>query len=501
MRLSVVLVLILLAGCAARPPAPPPVAAKQTPAAGIPTPEESVAPLPASRESLADFVRRAAFRQSYGMYAAGKKIGWARMTFGPGRYKGRDVAETFNEFHMRVSMMGETARTDLTERTFYELAGEGPVVAAREVDNEDGTSAERDVHRSSTGFLITTRTAGKVTRRVVPARADTLRQEQQFERWLASAKSGDRTRLVEVSWDEDPVASIDEYTFLGGESMRWGGVETRALRVRVDSKGVLAEALLSPNGIPWRAEAGGFIQIRAEDEVSASRLEEPVDLLSLTRIPLSRPIPDAETVDRIVLEVKGANGFAFPTSHRQTVSHKEGRVMLAARREFRVPQSDLLSPTQRRHALRRTPTVDIDETIVGLARRITRGARSLDERVGRLVHWVYKALDKRTNRNASTARAVLSNRAGDCTEHTLLFVALARATGIPAREVGGLAYVDGAFGWHAWAQIHDGHQWVSVDPTWVQVRVDATHIQMQRDESDLRWMNVAAGLRFTLIEP
>src|SRR5205807_1297290 len=78
------------------------------------------------------------------------------------------------------------------------------------------------------------------------------------------------------------------------------------------------------------------------------------------------------------------------------------------------------------------------------------------------------------------ARPVLENKAGDCTEHTLLFVALARAAGLPAREVGGVAYVGGdepAFGWHAWAEVHDGSQWVAVDPTWGQVFVDATHIK------------------------
>ena len=49
-----------------------------------------------------------------------------------------------------------------------------------------------------------------------------------------------------------------------------------------------------------------------------------------------------------------------------------------------------------------------------------------------------------------------------------------------SREVGGVAYVNvrgrPLFGWHAWAEIHDGTQWVTVDPTWDQLNVDATHI-------------------------
>ena len=99
---------------------------------------------------------------------------------------------------------------------------------------------------------------------------------------------------------------------------------------------------------------------------------------------------------------------------------------------------------------------------------------------------------------------ILDNRAGDCSEHALLFVALARAAGIPAREVGGLAYPGDEpplFGWHAWAEIHDGSQWVSVDPMWNQVYVDATHIKLTEDVSDLSWFNVVGRLKLTRRRP
>ena len=72
---------------------------------------------------------------------------------------------------------------------------------------------------------------------------------------------------------------------------------------------------------------------------------------------------------------------------------------------------------------------------------------------------MYKNLRKTYDANADDALTVLENKAGDCTEHTLLFTTLARAAGIPARQVGGVVYVGGdkpSFGWHAWSEIHDG---------------------------------------------
>jgi len=97
---------------------------------------------------------------------------------------------------------------------------------------------------------------------------------------------------------------------------------------------------------------------------------------------------------------------------------------------------------------------------------------------------------------------VLDSMAGDCTEHTLLFVSLARAAGLPAREVGGVAYTSldpSLFGWHAWAEVHDGRQWVTIDPTWHQVYVDATHVTFS-DSDDLGWLNVLGKVKFKVLK-
>ena len=98
---------------------------------------------------------------------------------------------------------------------------------------------------------------------------------------------------------------------------------------------------------------------------------------------------------------------------------------------------------------------------------------------------------------------MLENKAGDCTEHTLLFTTLARAAGIPAREVGGLVYAGGdkpSFGWHAWAEIHDGSQWVTIDPTFGQVYVDPTHIKFSEGEEDQAYLNVAGKLKMKVVK-
>jgi hypothetical protein len=75
-----------------------------------------------------------------------------------------------------------------------------------------------------------------------------------------------------------------------------------------------------------------------------------------------------------------------------------------------------------------------------------------------------------------SAVQVLEARRGDCNEHTVLYVALARALGLPARTAVGLVYVNGAFFYHAWPEVWLG-EWVAVDPTFGQHPADAAHLR------------------------
>jgi transglutaminase-like putative cysteine protease len=84
---------------------------------------------------------------------------------------------------------------------------------------------------------------------------------------------------------------------------------------------------------------------------------------------------------------------------------------------------------------------------------------------------------------------VLRTKVGDCNEHTALYVAMARALGIPARIAVGLVYIHGAFYYHAWPEVYlaepDGRGlWLPVDPTLNQFPADATHLRLVRGGLD-----------------
>lgn len=111
-------------------------------------------------------------------------------------------------------------------------------------------------------------------------------------------------------------------------------------------------------------------------------------------------------------------------------------------------------------------------TIIGSERRAGPVAQKLEE-------WVYHTLEKKITPGIPSAVQVLDTKSGDCNEHTALYVALARAVGLPARTAVGVMYVPrlGRFYYHAWPEVWLG-QWVAVDPTWGQFPADASHLRL-----------------------
>ena len=96
---------------------------------------------------------------------------------------------------------------------------------------------------------------------------------------------------------------------------------------------------------------------------------------------------------------------------------------------------------------------------------------------------MYRRLEKAYGASHDRASDVLTAGRGDCTEHTVLLVALARALGIPARPVHGLVYAryeDGqdALYWHAWVEVRSAGEWIAMDPTFGQPVADATHVAL-----------------------
>jgi transglutaminase-like putative cysteine protease len=114
------------------------------------------------------------------------------------------------------------------------------------------------------------------------------------------------------------------------------------------------------------------------------------------------------------------------------------------------------------------------------ARAIVAGERDPARAAAALTRWVAAALQRERGAGVPGAAQVLARRRGDCNAFTLLYVALARAAGLPARPAAGLLELGGRFYYHAWPEVYLA-RWVPVDPMLDQFPADAAHLRFTRD--------------------
>jgi len=142
-----------------------------------------------------------------------------------------------------------------------------------------------------------------------------------------------------------------------------------------------------------------------------------------------------------------------------------------------------------------------DARIVNAALEITSGLSDKESMAYGIGSWVYENVEKDYAVSLPSAVDVLEVRKGDCNEHTALYTALARASGIPTKICIGVVYKDGLFYYHAWPAVYlDG--WRPVDPAFGQDIADATHIKILEGgfERQADLLRVVGKMSVTVLE-
>jgi hypothetical protein len=284
------------------------------------------------------------------------------------------------------------------------------------------------------------------------------------------------------------------------------GVATRTYHGRTVSSvdGETGTYTALSNGDVVQMTFAGMFEARLEEEKVAKEIGRGRDLFVLGTVPIDRPLGDPVGVETLVIEAAGEGAARLAPGPRQTVAEREdGTRVVSSGRGHGI--ASIATEEEIREALAATAEFPAgDARIVALAREAVGDAAGDAAKVARLVRFVSEYVeDALSAADAFNALDVLVARKGDCTEHTALFTALARAAGVPARTVSGLMYMgDGvkAFGGHAWNEVVIDGKWVPVDATWDQTEVDGTHIAIGHgDRGDMAHLWVLGRLTFRLV--
>jgi transglutaminase-like putative cysteine protease len=303
------------------------------------------------------------------------------------------------------------------------------------------------------------------------------------------------TRTVEVRvLEHDTLVVPDSVAQEPSGRWRVAGEDTvPAWRVAEVFGGVSMESWIDAEGRVIRASSPlGFSMERTEFELARQALDDArgappaaidEDVILATAIQSDVELGDVEVHDELRFVLRGVDLAGFDLDGGRQRLRGDTLVVRRERIGELEPGYDLPYPRMDlREALEPEPLVQSDDArIQEVAAEMAfprRRPRSPDPRpvAVALNRGVYERLEKAITFSVPSALQVLESGRGDCNEHTVLYVALARALGLPARTAVGLVYVDGSFYYHAWPEVWLG-EWVAVDPTFGQAPADAAHIR------------------------
>jgi len=157
--------------------------------------------------------------------------------------------------------------------------------------------------------------------------------------------------------------------------------------------------------------------------------------------------------------------------------------------------------------------LDADDLLIQkLAKQAKGKAKTPKAVANKLTKFVFHYMsNKNYEVGFATASEVARNKAGDCTEHSILLAALGRALGIPSRVVNGLVYVEefedqkDVMVYHMWTQFYMDDQWFNLDSALGLVKCPADRITFSVDSleedtiaSALPLMELINNLKVTL---
>jgi hypothetical protein len=254
--------------------------------------------------------------------------------------------------------------------------------------------------------------------------------------------------------------------------------EREAYRISVVFSGVASTMWVDDNGRVLREEETGGMAMVLTDRDAALQIPDVevlhADMLEDLAVPCVGTIEDARNVKYLKIRIDGVKPGIFDLQDDfQTIVSEEPLILEIHSAQITSSQlsdsTDFLAPQL-------FLQVD-DPRITRRAGQITEGLTDPKSKAEEIGRWVYDNVEKDLTVSLPSAVDVLEIGKGDCNEHTSLYTALSRASGIPTKICIGIVYKDGFFYYHAWPAVYI-NGWRPLDPTFGQDVADATHIKL-----------------------
>ncbi len=422
----------------------------------------------------------------YGLYFNGGKVGYLLKRI---ERNASGEIEVVEDAQFMVAMSGARQSMRSYSKRVYDASG--PLLRIDMEMNDSAQSSTFSAVVRDNGLQMKSVLGGAPREEVLPKPNETLVDALRHALWVRrNPEVGDVINFsgFEPMYQKE-ISGISR--IVGVESRIFNGVPTRVYEIQsvIDLMDIESTSYVTDSGVTVEDVTSSVFTTRLEPELAAKDVDYSVDTMVSNAVLLDAPIDNPRSRDWLHLLLSGP----LRESHlindaRQTMRMQGEEVDFYAVRpktsSLDAPKLPVTEESVQEHIKAGAYVQSDDPKIIEKAREIIGGEKDALKAAQKLSHWVSANMRNVFSARLSNSLETLESLEGDCTEHTVLFVGLARAIGLPAREVAGLIYVEGSppgFYFHQWATVWLG-EWVDVDPTFDQIPVDVTHIKLSEGD-------------------
>lgn len=429
----------------------------------------------------------------------GSKVGWAKSTVSEVELDGAKAILEHEEMYLVIkrSFDGASFKVTGTTDTWYTPAWQ----EIRKVDVTVNGNQTATVETTYGETIKISETVDKGKPTVTELKRGDKPVYGNMSAWLKlkAGKLEPGTKLEFAAIEADEHAIIDETWTVNGRVKRKliGGDVKEGVQVSMLRAGRASTVIFGDDDMPLYYESAAGFALERVDKIPHPFVPEQVSMRTVMESNVA--VPSFQTLESMQVEMdyEHDDGDGLPAlfdtcAYHDVVKFDEGYALLLKASRLSDTAAKLAYPLAEvaddvKPLLKATAMCQSDDAdLLAEATKLAKGKKTGAEVARALIEFVGKRLRGGSGDTGSaSAKQAYKERMGDCTEHAALFVALARAAGLPARNAGGIVYVtmgdDGIFGYHAWAEVWLG-EWVPVDSTVGELGTSARYFLLEYDE-------------------
>lgn len=423
----------------------------------------------------------------YGLYLNGQKVGFSRVSV---ELADDGTVTVTDDADFRLKMAGMNQEMRISAKREYSAQGDLRRIQQEVVD--EGGTKNFDARVEDGELILLSSVGGQMREERLPKTSESLKDVLKMAQLVAgNPQVGDEIdySVFEPMYKRE-IAGASE--IVGVEERVFEGAPTKVFKVKsvFPALGIESTSYVAEDGTTLEDHLAGIITMRLEPKEIAQDVNYSNDVIISNAATVDRPVADPRGRQSLRLRLAGPlkEEHLF-NNERQSLAAVGDHFEFSGRQisldGFKPAQVPVETP-EVQEWIEATVLVQSDhEELRTKAREIVGDEKDTLAISNKLCRWVNENVRTTFSAQLTNALDVLHNLEGDCTEHSILFIGLARAAGLPAREVAGVVYVEGAnpgFYFHQWATVWVG-KWIDVDPTFDQPLADVTHIKLA--EGDL----------------